>query len=593
MKRLARIFLLAMMLTLPVRAGSADWRPIRFTSVYGDEVAAEATSILTHERHGVSGSHEISLPAIRFRSTAASPGTPIVYLAGGPGESGLNRARQEIFAVLMRLRSYADVIVFDQRGTGTASPSLLLEGNYDLPQDRPLHDAAVRARLAQIASVGAAEMRRRGVDLSAYNTEQSAEDIEDLRQALGVERIAIWGHSYGSHLGLAYLRAHPDHVSAAILGGINDLGNRWRLPSDGDALLARIDAAIRADPRMAERIPDFLGLVRNVMTDLDRRPRQVPSAHGTIYVGREELQVLIALNSGNIFFIRELPALFVRMAHGDFARVAELIQQFRSAPLGTAMRHGMHIASGVSLARLAQIAAEAPGAISGDGINFPYNLPQFVDPWHVADLGESFRSPPPSNVPVLFMNGEFDGRTSTREARETAARFSHSAFSEVTGVAHDFYNFTPQISEAMLAFLRDHSSPPARINGLAMEFRSPDEPEIVQAFRQDYQRGGVDAAIALMTTMAGATTGPLFNVSTARHLAGLIAEAAPARPLETIRFLQAADGLFPNDFLIARQMATLYRNVGDRSHAIEKLELLLRIDAVAGGVEHELALLHG
>ena len=569
-------------------AAAADWRAIQFTANGGDVVPAEAASVVVHERHADPASPSITLPVIRFRSTAANPGPPIIDLAGGPGDSGLERAKQELFPTLMRLRAYADVVVFDQRGTGAASPSLLLAGNYDLPPDRPLGDPATVARLTSIAAAGAAELRRRGVNLAAYNSAESAEDIEELRRTLGAERVVILGHSYGSHLGLAYLSAHPDHVSAAILSGVNDLGNRWRLPSDGDAWLARVDAAIRADPRLAQRMPDFLGLVRRVMAELARAPRQVRAGTATIYVGREELQTLLALNAGNIFFVRELPLLFARMGQGDFGRVADLLRQLRATPQGTAMRHAMHIASGVSPARMAQIGAEAPDALSGDGINFPYNVRAFTEGWHVTDLGEHFRAPPRSTVPVLFLNGEFDGRTSTREARETAARFPRGAFAEVTGVAHDFYSLTPLASDAMLAFLRDGTPPPPRLTGLAMEFRSPDEPELLAALQNEYRRGGIAAAIALMEERAGAASGPLFNVSTARVFGGILVQGS-APVADSIRYTEAADRLFPNDFLLNRQLATLYRNSGDIPRAVERLETLRRLDPVAPVIEHELA----
>ena len=56
-----------------------------------------------------------------------------------------------------------------------------------------------------------------GVALRGYNTNESADDVDDLRKHLGVERIHLWGISYGSHLGLAILkRPAPRAMRTAI-----------------------------------------------------------------------------------------------------------------------------------------------------------------------------------------------------------------------------------------------------------------------------------------------------------------------------------------------------------------------------------------
>lgn len=60
------------------------------------------------------------------------------------------------------------------------------------------------------------------VDLGhTYNTAENAEDVNDLRLALGVQKINLWGHSYGSHLGLAILKRHGNTIHRAALSGVN------------------------------------------------------------------------------------------------------------------------------------------------------------------------------------------------------------------------------------------------------------------------------------------------------------------------------------------------------------------------------------
>ena len=65
----------------------------------------------------------VELAFVRFKKTGTSPGTPIVYLAGGPGGSGIAAAQGTRFSLFMAMREFGDVIAFDQRGTGSSKPT--------------------------------------------------------------------------------------------------------------------------------------------------------------------------------------------------------------------------------------------------------------------------------------------------------------------------------------------------------------------------------------------------------------------------------------------------------------------------------------
>ena len=75
---------------------------------------------------------------VRFKSTAPNPGSPIIYLAGGPGGSGIVSARGSRFPLFMAMREFGDVIALDQRGVGQSKPNLVCGESYDLPLDKSL-----------------------------------------------------------------------------------------------------------------------------------------------------------------------------------------------------------------------------------------------------------------------------------------------------------------------------------------------------------------------------------------------------------------------------------------------------------------------
>ena len=96
------------------------------------------------------------------------------------------------------------------------------------------------------------ELRAKGIDLAAYNTEASADDLEDLRIALGVPKISLFGFSYGTHLGLAAIRRHPSSIDRVILAGTEGPDDSQKYPHTFDLQLARLAQLEGVDAERAE-----------------------------------------------------------------------------------------------------------------------------------------------------------------------------------------------------------------------------------------------------------------------------------------------------------------------------------------------------
>ena len=117
----------------------------------------------------VGGGHEI-----RYELSGAEDGIPVVFLHGGPG-SGCKGDHRRFFDPA-RYR----ICLFDQRGTGASRPFGRLENN---------------------------------------DTWTIIQDIEAIREALGVERWVVFGGSWGATLALLYAETRPERVSALVLRG--------------------------------------------------------------------------------------------------------------------------------------------------------------------------------------------------------------------------------------------------------------------------------------------------------------------------------------------------------------------------------------
>lgn len=552
------------------------WTPFVFTSSAGDTLSADSARVSVPENRGRPESPRISLAVVRVRSTAAKPGAPIVYLAGGPGGAGIAGVRGDLFPTVAALRAVSDIVLFDQRGTGATLPSLVVRTTFGVPLN--LSSASPEAKQALIArsAAAAAEVRARGIDLTSYNTIENADDVDDLRKALGADKLILWGHSYGSHLGLAYLRRNGQHVERAILGGINGLDHRRRFPKDADALFGRIDSIVKATPKLRAVMPDFIGSARRVFDRLAANPAMVRVDSQDILVSREDVQAVIAVQSGNQGFVQRLPWIIGRLDAGDYSWIALQVRDvIKNRPLGTVMTYPMDLASGVSKPRARQIREEAKTAILGNAINYPFDDPAFKAVWSPADLGARFRAPVRSTVPTLFISGTLDGRTSLGDAEEVRKGFRRSAHVILSGAAHTPYALNPAVQQLMIRFARGGGVKDTVLRAANVEFRGPDEPQLIDELRGLVTTRGVEAASQRLRELAGSTTAHYLSSFV---VSGLFQSLVSQDRQVAATLLGVGLELFPTNSFLLTRMAEVEVAKGNNAAAIAAYKRAIAAD---------------
>ncbi|HYV82322.1 MAG TPA: alpha/beta hydrolase [Pyrinomonadaceae bacterium] len=451
-------------------------KPYTFENDKKEKVDAEFGTLLVPENRSKPDSNLIELAFVRFKSTAKNPGPPIVYLAGGPGGSGIYTAKGSRFPLFMVLREIADVIAFDQRGTGYSKPDLNCYEQLALPLDvAPTREAAIKELREKSRSCVWYWRDIQRVDLTAYNTNESADDLEDLRKALGVNQISLWSISYGTHLAFATMRRHPTSIHRAILAGTEGPDHTYKLPSNIQKHLENLAAVIKADPEVGKEVPDFLGLMKSVFDRLDAKPETVEVTDPRtklkvkVIVNKFVMQYIVANNIGTTVTSR-FPALFYRALKGDFTNPAQVWLNESRSEIGSAMSYMMDCASGQTAARREQIAREAKGTLLEDIFNFPF--PDVCTEWNAPDLGDEFRAPVKSDIPVLFISGTLDARTPISNAEEYRKGFSTSTHMIIEGAVHSdpLFLSSPKIKEGMMEFLRGQPVTATRIDGPPMKF---------------------------------------------------------------------------------------------------------------------------
>ncbi|MES2321580.1 MAG: alpha/beta fold hydrolase [Pseudomonadota bacterium] len=439
MKRLFSLVLLS----LSCHAQALVVEPYQFVAADGTAVAAEKGSLLVPERHAAKAGKQMTLRFVRFKSTAAEPGAPIVYLAGGPGGSGIQAARGERFPLFMKLREVADVIVVDQRGTGESGspPDCVPPGGY--PLEKPLQLDAYLADAKKAAALCAAFWRDAGVDIDAYTSRESAADLAMLRTALGVPKVSLFGISYGTHLALATAKYHPDAVAALVLASSEGLGQTVKQPARIDLMLGRLARLAAA------KYPDFLGSMARVHQRLDLRPVVL----GKTGIGKLDIQLLASYMIKNPREAAMLPALYAAMEADQFQFVAPHVARLRGQlARWQAMPVAMDASIGIDRAHLQLVLKQAETSLLGRASDLPH--PDIAAALGIADLGAEYRREPATDIPALFIAGTLDGRTVLESQLELARGMPRAQTLVVHNAGHDLLVVSPAIGEAMVRFLR-------------------------------------------------------------------------------------------------------------------------------------------
>ena len=396
----------------------------------------------------------ISLPVARIHKAGApTDAVPTLYLHGGPGGDALMSAPTG----LMGLSSLAerDVITFDQRGSGRSTPSLNCPEKEEATLDAlseadpwPVELAANRKAVQACWDRLVGE----GIDLSDYNTPNSVADMESLRAAYGVNTWNVWGASYGTRLGLAYAREHPDQVRTLVIDSVYspDVGGVKRSQSLPVGAIDRLADACAAQASCKAAYGDLHQKLDQAVAAFDAKPEPVT---GTVEVdGKEQTRTLnltgpdvvagmfAALYDSTI--IPSLPGVISALAAGDRSIIPAFVSTGvpRLLDLSEGAFYSVECADSGRLLdpKAAATALKAPGDLALVALG---TAETFCQDWPVDHVSASFNEPVTVDVPTLVYGGTLDPITPYKESKAQAKRMPDARFVSVPGSGHGAASF--------------------------------------------------------------------------------------------------------------------------------------------------------
>lgn len=361
-----------------------------------------------------------------LQATAPNPKPdPLVVLLGGPGEAATAAAEwygdDPAFAD-------RDILLVDARGTGKSNGL-----HCPIPQDGPLQGFMPTLNLPVIKACRP-ELEKRA-DLRYYLTTYAMDDLDDLRAALGYEKVNLDAGSYGTRAALAYIRQYGKHVRTATLWGSTAFTQPQPLhfATDAEHALRNVFRDCFAEPACKAAFPDLEADYRRTVERIEKGPVRVtvkdPRDGKATQVNLEPDDFAESLR-GMIYkpdTMRSIPLLLHKAAGGDYQGFADF-QIGRNTAFNADIADGLYfsITCTEDIDRLdrQQVRANGRGTFLAEHRARPHI--EACEGWPRGKLPAGFGEEVQSHVPVLIMVGDNDPTTPPTAARAAASRLSNA-----------------------------------------------------------------------------------------------------------------------------------------------------------------------
>lgn len=369
---------------------------------------------------------------------------PLVYLAGGPGEAGSKYIvpRMEQFFALRRDR---DLIVIDQRGTGFSQPRL---------------DCNLKVKTTKLPSTlekCLADYQQQGIDLTGYNTTQSARDLQELRRALNIDRWNLIGTSYGTRLAQETMRVDLQGIRSVVLNSTLPTSNSFfslSLAADQKQIFEQMLNDCAADRKCASAFPDlqevFLSIQRQMSGKVLKLTLKSISGKKTVTISFDEFVALVERQLSSTKTISQVPLLIWNMAESIQGKANNnILANYLESDSQSLLNHknhpkadGLHISvichedwsSIKDLSKLErQMAAYEPFFRSRRLELYKIACPM----WNVGRVAPAFEEKVVSDIPTLLLIGNYDLKTAPEWSDEVAAGLTNSQVISFPGTGHD------------------------------------------------------------------------------------------------------------------------------------------------------------
>jgi pimeloyl-ACP methyl ester carboxylesterase len=477
--------------TYGVAATPPEQRGLKIANctIGADKFAARCGTLTVYEDRVASSGRMIAIPIVVVPAKHPSH-KAIFWNPGGPGGSATQFAPRiaagRFAKELAQLRERYDLVFVDNRGIGGSKPQQCETAPPEHPEyyfrqlwpDELLK--ACRERLSADAN------------LSLYTSSLAADDLDDVRAALGYRKIVLDGGSYGTFFYLVYMRQHPEHVESVILDGVAPPGLLIiPLEDAGGAQLAmdQLFSACAQDAECAGHFPNFAAHFTDVVHRFDSGSISVnllnPATH----------RPQVVLLSKEVFVDRLRQTLYASAAAAYVPYVLERAYLQDYGPLGQ-----MIDATTRGFARVVEVGANLSTTCAEDipfiteeetqrssAGSFEGDLrvraqQRACGIWNVKPVAASFNEPVRSHLPVLMISGSDDPASPPKYAALALPYLPNARQVLVQGASH--VTQTPCTDRLKVDFVLSGSARRLDVSSCSDAFRRPPFATSMQGFEE-------------------------------------------------------------------------------------------------------------
>ena len=425
--------------TTAVKRGRVDLKPCNDPTLTSDALCVKYE---VFENRATRTGRRIGLNVILLPAKNPKPAPdPLFYLAGGPGGAATGYATDKFIDNLRRNR---DVVLVDQRGTGDSN--LLNCGFSGSREDmrpyfsEPFPVEKVRACRVELEKIA---------DLKLYTTSIAMDDLDEVREALGYDRVNIYGGSYGSTTSLVYLRQHGAHVRSVAIFGVAPPAAKIPLSFARGVQdsMNRLFADCAADAACNAAYPDVSGEFKKVLARFENGPVEVEAPN--VYTGATQKVTVDrdAFVDGirQLLYVPTAAAALPALIHigattgnlGPLIGTAFQVVTQISARIARGMSFSVICAEDTPFITEEEVKATSANSFYGDARVRP--TMKACAEWTAAKVPNTFLDPVKSDLPVLLVSGALDPVTPPWLAQEVAKTLTHSKLVIIPNATHSSY----------------------------------------------------------------------------------------------------------------------------------------------------------
>ncbi len=430
------------------------------------------------ENPAIIGGRQIKVAVAIFQTPSANrQSNPVVFLQGGPGGAIVH----DLGSAISRLDAPTimgdhDLILIDQRGTGLSKPALncpgvdaalakALQQNASAKQQTAMESLAIQACRARLSA--------RGIDLSAYNTVNDAADIADLRAALNLPPLDLYGVSYGTRVALAVMQYVPSDIHSAVLDSI--LTRQYNIFTDAIVAEARafnqLFTGCEQAPKCHAKYPHLKRTFDTLLKHLNAHPlrfrAQVAGSKETynVQLNGDAFAEYVRSAMYDTPLISSLPKIIAIIARGVHLGFGKVYNHAKAAAGSNALGtyESVTCAEDAQFATLQSIQASVlglPKAIRTYTAKQQRGQLALCKLWNVAPAVQPQPQLGWTDIPTLLLGGQYDPITPPANVSATQALLPHSYGFVFPNSGHGVF-LTSKCSQTVInAFYNDPAAQP-------------------------------------------------------------------------------------------------------------------------------------